>query len=248
MPGATTGLFGKLPAHGDFVRRGLPRGFVAAWDDWLSAGIAASRDGLGPEGEAAWQAAWEAAPAWRFRLAPGACGPDAAVGVMVTSADTVGRRFPLTLVAVTPDAGPTPGEAWFAALEEAAAQGRAGALDADAVLALLPPPPPEDPDATLDGRSLFWTAGGAPVRMPMAADFLALLGAVPEPAAPPGDILPDAADIPDPAPHGEADAPQAPGSDFGPIPDDTPHHWAETVDLPWATPPAPRNPEDGADA
>jgi type VI secretion system protein ImpM len=174
----TTGLFGKLPAHGDFVRRGLPRSFIGPWDDWLSAGIEASRHDLGP----AWDEAWESAPAWRFRLAPGACGPDAAVGVVVTSADTVGRRFPLTLAAVLPSAAIPPPESWFDALEAAAWQGRAGEVDADGLLALLPAPPPDDPDATLDGRSLFWTAGVPAIRMPLALDFASLLG--PTDAAP----------------------------------------------------------------
>ncbi len=195
---AATGLFGKLPAHGDFVRRSLPRGFIAAWDAWLSAGIEASRHDLGQ----AWDQAWETAPAWRFRLAPGACGPDAAVGVVVTSADTVGRRFPLTLAAVLPSAAIPPPEAWFDALEAAAWQGRAGEVDADGLLALLPPPPPDDPDATLDGRSLFWISGAAPQRMPLALDFACLLGAV----APLVAGLPFTA--PDPAPPTDDPAPE----------------------------------------
>ena len=29
------GFFGKLPAHGDFVRRGLPSAVTTALDDWL---------------------------------------------------------------------------------------------------------------------------------------------------------------------------------------------------------------------
>ena len=37
------GLYGKLPARGDFVTRRLDRGFVEAWDDWLQQAILASR-------------------------------------------------------------------------------------------------------------------------------------------------------------------------------------------------------------
>lgn len=168
-----TGVFGKLPAHGDFVRRALPRSFITPWDDWLSAGIAAARETLGEE----WEATWEAAPIWRFRLAPGACGPEAAVGVVATSADTVGRRFPLTLAAVLPAASLPPPEAWFAALEAALARARVGEVDADALFDQLPPPPPDDPDVTLDGRSLFWVGGGASMGMP--AHFAPLLEAPP---------------------------------------------------------------------
>ncbi len=171
MESVGTGLFGKLPAHGDFVRRVLPRSFVDPWDDWLSRGMEAARAALG-EG---WETAWDAAPPWRFRLAPGACGPQAAMGVLVTSADQVGRRFPLTLAAVLPAAALPPPAAWYAALEEAALAARAGGPDADALLARLPPAPEDDPDATLDGRSLFWTDGAPPRAMPRAADFLHLL-------------------------------------------------------------------------
>ena len=44
---AVTGLHGKLPAHGDFVRRGLPTSFCEPWDAWLQAGMTAARDSLG---------------------------------------------------------------------------------------------------------------------------------------------------------------------------------------------------------
>ncbi|WP_424813025.1 type VI secretion system-associated protein TagF [Roseococcus sp. YIM B11640] len=166
------GLFGKLPAHGDFVRRALPRSFVAPWDAWLSEGMAQARESLGDE---AWETAWAAAPVWRFRLAPGACGPDAAFGVVATSADTVGRRFPLTAAVVMPMAGLAPPPEWYDALEAAVLQGRAGDLDADALAAALPEPPPDETDATLDGRSIFWAAGRPPRGMPAAADFRFLL-------------------------------------------------------------------------
>lgn len=169
---ARTGLFGKLPAHGDFVRRVLPRSFVTPWDAWLSEGIAAARARLGED----WEASWEGAPAWRFRLAPGACGPDAAFGVIVTSADTVGRHFPLTLAAVLPFAGLPPPAEWYDALEAAALEARAGSIDADTLAAGLPEPPPDaDPDVTLDGRSVFWSAGQPSLSMPAPVDFLLLL-------------------------------------------------------------------------
>lgn len=167
-----TGLFGKLPAHGDFVRRVLPRSFVTPWDAWLSEGIASAREQLGEE----WETAWDAAPAWRFRLAPGACGPDAAFGVVVTSVDMVGRRFPLTLAAVLPIAGLPPPTEWYDTLETVALQAREGGLDADSLAASLPEPPPdEDPDVTLDGRSVFWAAGQPSRSMPTPMDFALLL-------------------------------------------------------------------------
>ena len=135
-PRPLTGLYGKVPAHGDFVRRGLPSSFVAPWDSWLAAGIAAARAQLGPH----WEAAWDSAPAWRFALPPGACGPDAVAGVMLPSQDQVGRRFPITLAALLPPDAPPPEAAWFDALEAAALAGLAGRADADALSAALPLP------------------------------------------------------------------------------------------------------------
>lgn len=114
-----TGLFGKLPTRGDFVRRNLPRSFVEPWDAWLSAGlIAVPNAHWGP---------------WRFHLAAGACGPDGAAGVLAPSQDSVGRRFPLTLAVL--GVSHRPPEAWYAALEVLAAD---VTLDADTLAAALP--------------------------------------------------------------------------------------------------------------
>ena len=171
LNGMATGLFGKLPAHGDFVRRHLPRSFTDPWDAWLSAGIAQARAALGDD----WDAAWEAAPVWRFRLSPGACGPEAVVGVIATPSDLVGRQFPLTLAAILPGAATPPPDAWYARLEAAALLARRDGLHADALAAALPPAPDDDPDATLDGRSLFWSATAPARGMADLAGFVTLL-------------------------------------------------------------------------
>ena len=92
---ASAGWYGKVPSLGDFVTRRLPGSFVAAWDDWLQASIAASRATLGPR----WQPLYLNCPIWRFALFPGACGPGAWAGVMMPSVDRVGRCFPLTIAA-----------------------------------------------------------------------------------------------------------------------------------------------------
>ncbi len=88
-----TGLHGKFPARGDFVTRNLPRAFVTPWDDWLQAGMAASRQQLGER----WLSIYLESPIWRFVLAAGVCGPDAWAGVLIPSVDKVGRYFPLTI-------------------------------------------------------------------------------------------------------------------------------------------------------
>ncbi|HET9018225.1 MAG TPA: type VI secretion system-associated protein TagF [Acetobacteraceae bacterium] len=172
---AVMGLYGKLPARGDFVRLGLPGDFVTAWDDWLAHVIAASRDRVGAE----WLPAFLEAPVWRFALAPGLAGAQAATGVWMPSVDRVGRYFPLTLAVTLPAVAPD----WLDACEAA---GRA-ALEADAapedVLRRLPPPAPGG-EAAATG-SLWWSAGGprvAPMRLclpglPDPLQFARMLGA-----------------------------------------------------------------------
>jgi len=93
------GLFGKLPSHGDFLRRRTSDKFVDAWDAWLRECLAESRTALGDR----WVDIYLTSPAWRFVCAAGACGPVPVIGLMVPSVDRVGRFFPLTLVAELPD-------------------------------------------------------------------------------------------------------------------------------------------------
>jgi len=89
------GFYGKLPSHGDFLRRRVSDAFVDAWDAWLRECLAASRTALGPR----WLDVYLTSPAWRFVCAAGACGPAPVIGVAAPSVDQVGRYFPLTLVA-----------------------------------------------------------------------------------------------------------------------------------------------------
>ncbi len=176
MPALTSaarlGFAGKLPARGDFVVRGLPRGFLEAWDDWLGTVIPGSREILGE----AWLPAWMEAPIWRFALPGGQAGPDAVAGVLLPSVDRAGRHWPLTLAVVLPGqvSAPVPDPAWFEALE---------ALGLDAVLTDAEP---EQMEARLPAfaESLaemphgWWTEGAPRV----AAQHLPL-GALPGPAA-----------------------------------------------------------------
>jgi type VI secretion system protein ImpM len=101
LPGAAIGFCGKLPARGDFVSIGLPRGFVEPWHDWMQRMLAASRSALGED----WLPIWNVAPIWRFALSAGSCGPDAALGLWMPSVDRVGRQFPLTFAAVAAEIG-----------------------------------------------------------------------------------------------------------------------------------------------
>jgi type VI secretion system ImpM family protein len=99
MTGAVgIGFYGKLPSHGDFLRRRVSDAFVGVWDGWLQECIAASRAALGDR----WLDVYLTSPVWRFGCAAGACGPAPVVGVMAPSVDRVGRYFPLTVVAQLP--------------------------------------------------------------------------------------------------------------------------------------------------
>ena len=87
------GMHGKLPSHGDFITRRLPRDFLDTWDDWLQRLIATSKTELGER----WLDTYLTSPIWSFVLSAGVCGPARWAGVLMPSVDRVGRYFPLTL-------------------------------------------------------------------------------------------------------------------------------------------------------
>lgn len=90
---ATGGLFGKLPALDDFVRRGLPLSFLRPWDAWLARMLS----GAALPSADVWTRIYLTSPPWRFALDPGLCGPLGWAGVLASSVDRFGRAFPLTL-------------------------------------------------------------------------------------------------------------------------------------------------------
>lgn len=91
-------LYGKLPAHGDFVSRGLTTQDRDALDAWLTASLAAARE----DDSAAAADAYEHAPPWRFAWSDGVHW---SAGALASSVDAVGRRFPILLgrAAITAD-------------------------------------------------------------------------------------------------------------------------------------------------
>ncbi len=97
--GIEVGFYGKLPSHGDFLRRRVDEGFVAVWDEWLQECLQATRAALGPR----WLDIYLTSPVWRFACAPGVFGRRPVVGLMAPSVDRVGRYFHLTIVAALPD-------------------------------------------------------------------------------------------------------------------------------------------------
>ncbi|MCO5169789.1 MAG: type VI secretion system-associated protein TagF [Planctomycetes bacterium] len=82
--------FGKLPAHGDFIRHHAGPELLEL-DQWLQAGLLAARARID------WAAAWPATPPLRF-LRRAASGRLLA-GVLVASRDTAGRDYPFVIAA-----------------------------------------------------------------------------------------------------------------------------------------------------
>ena len=132
MAPPVAGLFGKLPAHGDFVRRGWADATVDAIDHWLTETIATARSARDAEAFDAWM---RAAPLWRGFVPAGRLGPQALHLAIAPSIDRAGRLFAVA-AGVAGDAtiawrhATTAGTMMDAALYDALA----GVRDADAVV------------------------------------------------------------------------------------------------------------------
>lgn len=87
------GYYGKVPTHGDFVGKGLPRSFREPWDTWVQMIMSTSRQQMGE----AWIQHYLTCPLYRFALSSGICGEQAWLGVIIPSVDQVGRYYPMTL-------------------------------------------------------------------------------------------------------------------------------------------------------
>lgn len=92
-------LFGKLPAVGDFVQRGLLPAQRDAWDSRC----AAAMDDAGCRFGERLASVLEAAPPRGFVLAPTATEPVWQVGCIAPSCDRAGRPFPLVLGVAAPE-------------------------------------------------------------------------------------------------------------------------------------------------
>lgn len=115
------GWYGKMPGTGDFIARRMPAAFSEAWDRWLQAAIAGSRDRLGAD----WRDCYLSMPVWRFMLSPGMLTGEAWAGVVAPSVDAVGRYFPLAIATALPsnlDLVPTlvAASEWFDGIESIA--------------------------------------------------------------------------------------------------------------------------------
>lgn len=90
------GYYGKVSTHGDFVNRSLPASFIDPWDAWLQEAIITSHQQLGED----WLNCYLTGPIYRFVLAPGICGENSWMGIMMPSVDRVGRYYPMTIAAM----------------------------------------------------------------------------------------------------------------------------------------------------
>lgn len=93
-PSLRFGLYGKLPAIGDFIVRGLARNQVEPVDQWLQHGL-----GTLQQSDPDWLQPYLVTPAWCFVLPRGQWGEAALCGVLMPSVDRVGRYFPLVALA-----------------------------------------------------------------------------------------------------------------------------------------------------
>jgi type VI secretion system protein ImpM len=170
------GLFGKLPSHGDFLRRRVSDAFTGRWDSWLQQSMAASLTEAGRD----WLDLYLTSPAWRFVCSPRSVTQHCLAGVMVPSVDRVGRYYPLTVVCELSDwTGRVPGPAavavdcanWFLAIEQLAVEALATeqldfekfdaqVADSARLLESLLVPPPVSLNAD-DAKALMEDARGA---------------------------------------------------------------------------------------
>lgn len=125
------GLFGKLPAHGDFIYRDLPSHFINAWDAWLQGFVSSSQQQLGSD----WLDIYLTSPIWRFAMSDGVIDGQAWVGILLPSVDRVGRYFPFSIVTKAPaSANPfliLQERTWFEVVEQLALSALSGNLQLD---------------------------------------------------------------------------------------------------------------------
>lgn len=93
IPNRVCGFYGKIPAVGDFVSRGLTTEMVSRLDVWLAEYVS-SLPSLLPN----YDTYWQDAPIWRFVAATGIFSSQICIGLLTNSYDAVGRMFPLVIL------------------------------------------------------------------------------------------------------------------------------------------------------
>lgn len=90
---------GKVPTHGDFVRRRASTPTMRAFDKWIRKGLRWARKGRDP----AWEEAYDSAPTTRFLLSlRDRQAPNVLLGVLQASRDRNGRAYPFAVTCEIP--------------------------------------------------------------------------------------------------------------------------------------------------
>ena len=155
MQGNLTGIYGKLPAHGDFIYRDLPSTFINVWDEWLQGFMGNTREHMGDD----WLDVYLTSPIWRFTLAEGVVDQFGWAGIVLPSVDRVGRYFPFTVATRLP-ANTNPTEFmcsrpnWYLTMEDAAMRALDGQLVIDELVEELNDSYPMSRNAYTLGRPI----------------------------------------------------------------------------------------------
>jgi type VI secretion system protein ImpM len=161
------GLAGKLPAHGDFVRRGGPVAALLTLDRWLDSALTSYPS---PD------EAIDRLDGWRFAVM---LDERAVIGAIVASHDSVGRRFPLVAILSGSPPCRAAADCWAAAAIATMADARDAGTRADDLCAALDAI--SRPNAGLDSvASGWWRGDGAPILagtdLPDGPAFARLIG------------------------------------------------------------------------
>jgi type VI secretion system protein ImpM len=135
---APIGLYGKLPAYGDFIIRDLNPAFIDIWDEWLQHFISVSKEQIGND----WLNIYLTSPIWKFALSAGVIDDKMWAGIMMPSVDKVGRYFPISLIqsfaaAHNPVDFMASQQAWYDSIETQCLIALEGTIDADELMAKL---------------------------------------------------------------------------------------------------------------
>lgn len=130
------GLYGKLPAYGDFLTRNLTADFIQPWDEWLQYYISASREQIGEN----WLDIYLTSPIWRFVISTGVIDQYNWAGLIMPSVDRVGRYFPVSIVKPFPEhLSPVQflfsEQAWYEQVESLVLMALDESLDVDELIA-----------------------------------------------------------------------------------------------------------------
>lgn len=159
-PDVATGIFGKLPAHGDFIHRNLSTKVINVWDGWLQTFVGSTQERLAD----AWLDVYLTSPIWRFCLSEGVVDEHRWAGIVLPSVDRVGRYFPFSVMRkLSADAIPTDfinaQQNWFQAIEYAALRALDGQIQTERLIEELNQLQPESNSSYRRQRGAHLDAG-----------------------------------------------------------------------------------------